>query len=249
MQISDDKLNAELGMSRNAELLKQSVGDYYRWNLSVFPMETHKRILDIGSGPGLYFDALMALEPVIYFATDYSDAFVAELRASFRGRPACRAGMLDLTAATLPPEIISQPFDYVLCFDVIEHIQDDEKAVRNLGRIVRATRAQWLFLRVPALQCIYGENDRVIGHYRRYSRDGLMRLLTRSGLRVRKIRYQNLLAILPWYVIGNWAKRSTAVSKGEGRLFNALVPFLRVMERLLPPPVGLSLYAICNVPV
>ena len=234
-------------MTANAALLKESVGDYYRWNLSVFPLKKQKRILDVGSGPGLYFDALMEYEPSLYFATDYSPSFVEDIRTSFSGRPGCKAGVLDLTADQLPAGILSERFDYVLCFDVIEHIQDDEKAVRNLVSLVKYTGAEGLFLRVPALQGIFGENDRTIGHYRRYSRKTLSTLLLRAGLDIRVIRYQNILGVLPWYIIGRMVKRPLAVSRREGRLFDKLVPVLRCMERIAPPPVGLSLYTLCTV--
>jgi len=234
-------------MNRNAESLRGAVDRYYAWNLAVFRMEKGKRILDLGSGPCFYLREILSYAPEFYLATDYSANYVNVAETLLEGRENCSSGHLDLLSDEIPPPIASGTFDYVFCFDVLEHLAEDERALKNIHRILEATGHGQLLLRVPALQRLYGKNDEAIGHYRRYSAKGLKGLLEKCSFQVRLIRYQNILGILPWFVIGKVMKRTLAVSRGEGKLFNLLVPFLRWAEERIPPPIGLSLYAVCSL--
>ena len=236
----------EEGMDENAEALKGNVSNYYRWNLSVFSMERGKNILDIGCGPGLYFDEVMAYSPKLYMATDNSENYIQVVKQISKERSNCRTAALDLTANSIPDAITKQSFDYAICLDVLEHVEDDKKALMNIRNIMMLTGTRKLFLRVPALQCIYGTNDEAIGHFRRYSKEHLKKLLSECSFNIEKLRYQNLLGIVPWFVIGRLIKRSLAVSSDEGKIFNLIVGPLSVIERIIPPPLGLSLYCICN---
>jgi len=105
-----------------------------------------------------------------------------------------------------------------------------------------ATGASNLFVRVPALPLIYGKNDEAIGHYRRYTKNSLSLALATAGFEVRRIKYQNVAGIIPWFIIGRLCQRSLAVAPGEGRLFDMTVPIWRWIENILPPPFGLSVY-------
>ena len=241
---------SERFMDRNRESL-QSAKNYYKWNFSLFPFEKGKRILDIGCGPCIYYEQIVALEPQTYLATDFSPYFLGLAAELFAGHQQYRACQLDLLDESLPSDLITQHFDYVLCFDVLEHIEDDEKALRNIHRIMLTTRSKNFFVRVPALQGIYGENDRAIGHFRRYSMKSFSSLLSKCGFRVNMIRYQNFLGIFPWYFVGKVLRRSQAVSNNslanEGKLINAVSPLLRKLEQAITPPIGLSLYSVCEI--
>lgn len=237
--------NAEASMTNNARALRGNTDNYVRWNLDVFGIEMGKRILDLGCGPGMYFDAIMEYSPSFYFGTDYSSSFLDEMQKLVSGRANCALSNLNLLDENAFLVFKGHSFDYVMFFDVLEHIENDAAALSNVAKIVSATGKGRLLVRVPALQAVYGENDRAIGHFRRYSKKGLRDLLKSSGFEVLKIGYQNIAGVLPWFIIGRGMKRDLAVSSGEGKLFDMLVPAFRAVERILPPPIGLSVYAIC----
>ncbi|MCG2680073.1 MAG: class I SAM-dependent methyltransferase [Kiritimatiellae bacterium] len=219
------------------------VRNYYHWNLSVFPIEWGKRILDIGCGPCMYLDAILTRQPELYLATDFSQSFLDMARKRMSGLPNCRAERLDILNTSGAISILAgQKFDYVLCFDVLEHLHDDITALKNICEIMSATGASNLFVRVPALPLIYGKNDEAIGHYRRYTKNSLSLALATAGFEVRRIKYQNVAGIIPWFIIGRLCQRSLAVAPGEGRLFDMTVPIWRWIENILPPPFGLSVY-------
>lgn len=238
-----DSNHGENGMIQNVSAIGDVVRNYCRWNLSVFPIEKKKRILDIGCGPCLYLDTILTYNPDLYLATDYSQNFLDMTRDRMKGLPNCRAERLDIINVIGSISVLaSEKFDYVLCFDVIEHLDDDITALKNIREIMSATGASNLFIRVPALPFIYGKNDEAIGHYRRYTKKSLSSALLVAGFELRRIKYQNFAGIIPWYIIGRICRRSLAVAPGEGRLFDRIVPVLRWAENIVPPPFGLSLY-------
>jgi len=109
------------------------VRNYYHWNLSVFPIEWGKRILDIGCGPCMYLDAILTRQPELYLATDFSQSFLDMARKRMSGLPNCRAERLDILNTSGAISILAgQKFDYVLCFDVLEHLHDDITALMSV---------------------------------------------------------------------------------------------------------------------
>ena len=233
-------------MALNAEALATAT-NLWRWNLGVFPLQPGRRILDVGCGPCLYWREIVRLRPALYLAADVSEAFLEEAQRRLEGQVRVETRRLDLIGWEPDAWWGEQELDDAFCFDVLEHIEDDALAARKLARLLRLARVKRLFVRVPALPWIYGRNDAAIGHYRRYSKSGLRTLLEGAGLPPVRIGFHNAAGILPWFVVGRLAGRAQAVSAREGRLFDAMVPALRLAERLVPPPIGLSLYAVCSV--
>ena len=73
-------------------------------------------------------------------------------------------------------------FDQILALEVLEHISDDVGALKQWhswlkpgGRIV---------ISVPAYQRRWGADDVAVGHYRRYERESLMRMVRESGFSI-----------------------------------------------------------------
>jgi len=71
-------------------------------------------------------------------------------------------------------------YDCVLALDVIEHIDDDSHALRQLARLVKPTGR--IIVSVPALPELYSEFDDVQGHRRRYTAESLTACLEGAGL-------------------------------------------------------------------
>lgn len=220
---------------------------YLKWNLSFFPIEKNKRILDLGCGPGMYFYEFMAYTPSLYIAIDFDSVHIDAMNSLFNGFPNCSAIKLDLTNTQTVSALKKYSFDYVVCFDVLEHIDDDAKAVKNIYDIMKTCQASNLFLRVPALNYIYGSNDKTIGHCRRYSAASLRALLEKCSFQVKTMRYQNLLGIVPWILNGRVLRRPITVSVLEWSSFDYMVPALRRIEKMISLPIGLSINCICTI--
>ncbi|MGE0119493.1 MAG: class I SAM-dependent methyltransferase [Dongiaceae bacterium] len=76
-------------------------------------------------------------------------------------------------------EVESGSFDYVLAFEVLEHINADAEALRLWVRFLKPGGR--VLLSVPAHMRKYDQEDRAVGHYRRYEREQLERLLQDAG--------------------------------------------------------------------
>ena len=143
------------------------------------------RIADIGCGMGASLDQLAKLGTVI--GADFSPTALAFARSRTRE---------PLVAAALPSLPFADGFFDVVCaLDVIEHIDDDFAAVRELCRICRP--GGLLVLTVPAYQWLWSEHDDINEHKRRYTRSRLQECLTPLPVDGLRLSYMNTLLAPP----------------------------------------------------
>ena len=116
------------------------------------------RILNIGAGAG---DDL----PVIGSFGKVTVIDVDEKALDLIPEGACEE-KIPGDACALPFE--DNTFDLAVAFDVLEHIEDDVKAVAELNRVLKPG-GRFIFS-VPANQSLFSAHDRALGHFRRYSR-------------------------------------------------------------------------------
>jgi SAM-dependent methyltransferase len=140
-------------------------------------------------------------------------------------------------------ELQQEQFDTVVCVNVLEHIQDDVRALSLFRDVVAGTGGRVLIF-VPAIQGIYGPHDAALGHHRRYSKRTLRAAFAAAGLDVVTMKYTNPIGLLGWmynlYISGNTEHTSSQVG-----LFDRFVaPWALPIERVVPPPIGLSLFAV-----
>ncbi len=81
--------------------------------------------------------------------------------------------------------------DSIYSLNVLEHIEDDAGALHSLRRVLRPGGT--LLIYVPAFNLLYSSMDEKVGHYRRYRRRALMRLVSASGFRVDRAAYVDSL--------------------------------------------------------
>lgn len=86
-------------------------------------------------------------------------------------------------------------FDAVFLFDVLEHVDDEARALGEIRRVLRPGGK--LLVTVPAFMFLYGLQDEVSEHKRRYRRQPLVALLRRSGFEVDYATYFNTLLFPP----------------------------------------------------
>lgn len=86
-------------------------------------------------------------------------------------------------------------FDIVSCMDVLEHIENEQKVIKELLRVLKPDGE--LILTVPALPFLFSKHDHAQGHFRRYSRNYLRNILLSSGFKEDRITYFNTLLSFP----------------------------------------------------
>ncbi|MDB5098503.1 MAG: hypothetical protein JWM80_2924 [Cyanobacteria bacterium RYN_339] len=137
------------------------------------------RIYDLGCGTGHNLIMLQDLGDAT--GVDMSPDALAHCRAL-----GCRSTVVgDLTA--LPLEAGSA--DLVVASDILEHLDDDLAGAREIARVVKADGK--VLITVPAFRWLWGPQDDVSHHKRRYTRRELVDLLERAGLEVERATYFN----------------------------------------------------------
>lgn len=200
------------------------------------------RLLDVGCGDALFFDALARFGEVDGLEPD------AALLGPSRWRERVRVGAL---GPDFRPE---RPYDLVLMLDVLEHIADDRAA---LAAAFEATRPGGsLLVTVPALPWLWSRHDEANAHHRRYRRRGLAELLGSAGFAVESVRYFFAWTVVPM-LVRRWAApagRGTAdhdVTIPPHAINRALAAYSRAehaLGRMIPWPIGSSLLAVARRP-
>jgi SAM-dependent methyltransferase len=199
---------------------------YHGWVLSAFRGFVGRSVLEVGFGHG----SVRSLLPqgTRYVGVDRDPEVVARARARFADGHYVEADIEDPAFAGL---LAGAAVDTVLCVNVLEHIEDDQRAVRNLLGVLE--RGGHLLLFVPAFRALYNDLDRLAGHRRRYTRREVRDLVPEDLGVVRKSDYFNPLGAVGWWFNGLVQHRSLegAAVKEQVRLFEALVlPLSRLLD-------------------
>ena len=196
------------------------------------------RVCEVGSGTGNVTQFILNQDEVV--GIEPSPSLFEEARFRFRQHQNTR--FVNCLLEDCPnAEVSARFFDTVLCLNVLEHIEDDVRALRLMRELCRP--GGQVVILVPAHMSIYGQLDRCVGHYRRYNRRGLREIFARAGLRPVRTLYMNWLGYFAW----GWQSRCLGreeISISGARFFNRLVPFLDALERLIPLPFGQSLIMV-----
>src|SRR5258708_26763330 len=90
-------------------------------------------------------------------------------------------------------------FDLVTCMDVLEHIENEEKAINEIFRVLKPGGE--ILLTVPALPFVFSKHDKAQGHFRRYDIKYLRKILASAGFVEEKTTYFNTLLSFPIILI------------------------------------------------
>jgi SAM-dependent methyltransferase len=107
-------------------------------------------------------------------------------------------------AEALPYEADS--FDLVTGLDVVEHLDDDLAGLKEMRRVLRRGGHALLF--VPAFMFLWGVQDDVSNHRRRYTLKELKRVVREAGFEVERATYVNLTFFTP-ILLGRLFMRAT----------------------------------------
>jgi SAM-dependent methyltransferase len=199
------------------------------WMADTIRPYVQDRVLEIGAGMG-NLTRTLARGKQRYIASDIDREHLSRLQARMRHYLNVETRTCDLSkAADFTP--LAKSVDTVICLNVLEHVEDDLGAARNIyGALSMGGRAIVL---VPCGQEIFGQLDVVLGHYRRYSETQLRAVLEQAGFAVERILEFNRISRPSWYFAGKVAKRSR-ISRSRLKIFDRLVWLWRRIDAFLP---------------
>src|SRR2546421_7004211 len=160
--------------------------------------ETRPRILDVGCGTGANLQML----------SQFGDAEGVDV--STDALEFCRSrGLVEVrqgAAEHLP--FADASFDLVTGLDVVEHLDDDVAGLSEMRRVLRPDGRAVLF--VPAFMFLWGVQDDISNHRRRYTLPELKQKLRDAGLVVERASYANITFFVP-ILVGRLLMRLTGV--------------------------------------
>jgi glycosyltransferase involved in cell wall biosynthesis/precorrin-6B methylase 2 len=218
-------------------------GNFNRWMADTISPFVGKRVLEVGAGIG-NLTRRLCVRRKLYIATDYDPEHLEQLRKKFQHRPAVRIQKLDAEAPS-DFEPFAGSVDSVICLNVLEHLEHDADVLRRILTLLEPGGR--LVLLVPNGPAAYGTLDTAVGHFRRYTREGLATLLANTGYELEKMISFNRVSWPGWRFNGQVLK-AKGLSKTTMWLFNKLVWLWRIIDDKLPwEPV--SIIAIARRPV
>lgn len=186
-----------------------------------------RRILDFGAGNGRFAAQLKALG---------YDVYAIEPDRKFRDGLAGNG----VPAFANVEEVGTKRFDYIFSVNVLEHLENDKRTVEMLRERLRPGGR--LLLYVPAYDILYSSNDKRAGHFRRYSKSGLLSLLRAAGLDVVRAEYVDSVGFLAALLYRAVGSRSGDLDVRAVKLYDRVAfPVSRVCDRVLKGIAGKNL--------
>jgi len=235
--ILQSSLSGDIYVDKDKGILDafSSAPNFNRWMADTIRPYIGKYVLEIGAGIGNLSRILMGGRKR-YVATDLDAEHLERLRARLSTRPHLETAILDAARAEDGLPFRGQ-MDTVVCLNVVEHIEDDLGALRNIhAALVEGGRA---IILVPEGQSIYCSLDEELGHFRRYSEDQLRGRMVQAGFKVEAMLRFNRVSRPGWWLNGKILNRRS-ISRGQLKNFDRLVWLLRRIDRHLPwPPTSI----------
>lgn len=242
---------------RGRQRILESVLDRELGRLQL-PADSRSRIVMVGCGPPEGLDwvasALGRGGLVIGIDADPTGALSAARPGSSSRLP---DGVAFAIGSAEQAPLRSASCDGALALDVIEHLDDDAAALAETARLVRP--GGFLMVTVPALPSLWGNQDVVSHHKRRYTARALASAFRRANLRLSWQSYFNT-TLFPAIASVRWTRRmlgrvdgdDSDFESGSPGLTNALLTSIFSAERHLVGrvrlPIGVSLIAVSRIP-
>lgn len=141
-------------------------------------------------------------------------------------------------------------FDLILATDIVEHIEDDAQALREIRRVLKPDGHA--IITVPAFQGLWGAQDDISQHKRRYTKAAFLSLLRDGGLSVHESFYFNFILFVPIWLARKvilWLDLSVqSENQVNSPLMNLIMNLIFTVDvttaRIIRPPFGVSIYSL-----
>ncbi len=217
-----------------------SADNYARWIVDFFKPHIGQTIIEVGAGYGNYKPLMPPSERHTFI--DVDAAAIANAKQQYPGEEFIHGSITD-------PEMVAglgnEQFDTVICFNVLEHIEADEKAVANMLSILQPGGKLLLF--VPAFPALYSDMDRLAGHCRRYTKKTLTKVVGTGQGSITEMSYFNPIGGVGWWVnkfFSHSSLNDAAVNRQIIFFDRYILPLSRLLNGLTKGFFGQSLVCV-----
>jgi SAM-dependent methyltransferase len=214
--------------------------NYHRWIIDECEPYLGTDVAEVGAGIGSMSQLILAKPVQRLDAFEPSHNMFPMLAQELRGE-ARAVAVNDFFGA----KHAGQGFDSILYINVLEHVEDDRAELTNAWQALKPGGHLLIF--VPALQWLYSDFDKQVGHLRRYGREALVKDAQAAGFDIVKARYFDAAGVVPWYI--NFVLLRRPMSGGSVALYDKVaVPASRFLESIVPPPIGKNIFIVARKP-
>lgn len=239
----------------NWELRKlHKVETYYWWHvgrkriletfLGRISLPKDSKILDVGCGTG----------ETTKFLANFGKVWGVDI--SRKALDFCREQGLERLEKSSATDLSfgDQSFDLVAMLDIVEHVEGDDRALREAHRVLD-TGGQ-LLVTVPALKYLWSDHDEALDHKRRYSKKELKERIQDAGFRIERLSYAISFLALPIivyrsiqkiFIQSTYPKTSYLIlPRWLNQFFVSLLSFEAKLLKHIDLPFGISLICLAR---
>ena len=146
-------------------------------------------------------------------------------------------------------------YDCVCAFDVVEHVEDHQKAISELFRVCKPGGK--IFITVPAFMSLWSNHDVVNHHFRRYRKQQMLDLFSANGGRLLRTTYFNFFLFMPIFMVRSVQRIFSRKKQEElkpdndmiesgliNTIFQSIFSFERSLLKKMNFPFGVSLMLV-----
>lgn len=218
----------------------EGANDYNTWigeSLSQFILPP---ALEVGAGTGNITKFFLQKKPL--YISDVDPKLVKLLRKKFP--KLAQKNIVTINIEKKPSHTMLGKFKSIVAVNVLEHIENDTLALKNMYNMLQ--QGGKVILLVPAKKAAYTKLDKSLGHFRRYEKKELESKIIAAGFVIQKLYYFNFLGLFTWVIRDKVSQTHTHLSPTHVALFDKIVKILKIIEKYIPTPVGISLIVVAK---
>ncbi len=213
-------------MSKDAPNRNKSIEKLIVKNLKLDEASQLLKILEFGAGKGEFILRFLSRKNLELIAIEIDPIYKKNLSGNVK--------VFDSI------EEIPGLLDCIYLIDVLEHLENDQFYLNRFYEKLKTGGR--LFIYVPARMELFSLFDKKIGHFRRYTLTELKNKTTIAGFSIEKICYHELLG----YLASGFNKlinKNADLNRSAVKIYDKyLIPITNVIEKIIPVPIGKSIY-------
>ncbi|MEQ8392859.1 MAG: class I SAM-dependent methyltransferase [Thalassospira sp.] len=194
----------------------------------------HGAILDFGAGSGTYAHdvpregrTILCVEP---------DATLRNILVQ-----------KDLNPLETIDDVASDSVDFAYSFNVLEHIENDLQALKDLIRVMKSGGRCLIY--VPAMPILYSAMDKKVCHFRRYTRSELVEKSRTAGFDIEISRYADCIGVLATLIYKAVGDSNGDISADNLVAYDRFAfPLSRALDNITHPFMGKNVIAVIRKP-
>ena len=200
-------------------------------------------ILDVGSSSGTNLRMLKEMGFTHYKGLDFSE----ESKRFCAEKGLGEVMLADIQKDDLP----ESTYDLILATDVLEHLSEDLGALERIQRSLKP--GGHVLITVPCFQSLWGPQDILAQHLRRYKLSQVLTMVGQAGLIAKKSFYFNYFLFLPIWLARKILLKAQKIQNENtlnSPIINSILKLIFKIDcwssPLLRPPFGVSAFVMAQ---